>query len=237
MATRTKKLRFVTAADLLEQLGGIPAHRVRLQPPPGKATERDLIRIQDKTNRIFELVDGVLVEKPMSHIESSLASDLIILLGSFVRQQDSGYLTGEAGAARLVQGLVRIPDVSFFSWKQLPNRERITEPIAGLAPVLAIEVLSESNTKGEMERKLREYFLAGVLRVWIVDPKHRTVAVFTAPDQSVILDEDDILDGGDLLPGFSIPVRAIFAGVPKSYGAHRRKKRDRRQPRRNGGTS
>jgi Uma2 family endonuclease len=61
-----------------------------------------------------------------------------------------------------------------------------------------------------MERKLREYFQAGVRLVWYVDPEARTVEIFTAVDWSTMLDESRTLDGGDVLPGFVLPLRELF---------------------------
>src|SRR5262245_53170179 len=66
-----------TVADLVRQLGGIPTNRIRLIPPPGKATVDDVLRIHDRENRLCELVDGVLVEKPMAFYEGVLAAVLI----------------------------------------------------------------------------------------------------------------------------------------------------------------
>jgi Uma2 family endonuclease len=205
---------FETMADVLDQLGKVAPRRVRLNPLPGKATGRDLIRIHDRTDRLYELVDGVLVEKITGYAESTLTCDLIGSLYVFLAEHPLGFLAGPDGATRLMPGLVRIPDISFVSWEQLPIRERPTSPIANLAPALAVEVLSGGNTPGEMARKLKEYFLAGMRLVWFVDPRTRTVQVFTAPDRSITLTEKDTLDGGDVLPGFAIPVKRIFAGLP-----------------------
>src|SRR5262249_32367024 len=206
--------RFETMGDLLRQLGGISPRRVRLHPPPGTATERDLLRLNDHTNRLYELVDGVLVEKVMASLESSLACDLIGFLQAFLAINPLGFLMGSDGPARLLPRLIRIPDISFISWDQLPTRERPTDPIFDLAPALAIEVLSRGNTPREMMRKLKEYFLSGVRVVWFVDPAKRTVQVFTAPDQSRTLTEKDTLDGGEVLPSFTLSVRKLFAGLP-----------------------
>ena len=71
--------------------------------------------------------------------------------------------------------------------------------------------LSKSNTKSEMARKLGEYFQAGVRLVWLVNPKTQTVHVYTAVDQLVPLKGDQALDGGDVLPGFSLPLFELFA--------------------------
>jgi Uma2 family endonuclease len=64
-----------------------------------------------------------------------------------------------------------------------------------------------------MERKLGEDFQVGVRLVWLVDPDTRTVRVFTAADQSILLDSDQMLDGGDVLPGFALPLAQLFARV------------------------
>jgi Uma2 family endonuclease len=214
----------MTVADLLEKLGGVPPERVRLKPLPGTATEEDLIAIQDRENRNCELIDGVLVEKPLGYLESSLTLWIGGLLLGFLKEHDIGNLSGESGSTRLMPGLVRIPDISFISWDRLPNRMVPSEPILGLAPDLAVEVLSPSNTKREMDLKVREYFLAGVRLVWLVDPRKRTVRVYTAPDQSVRLTEGQTLDGGDVLPGLRLPLREVFARTPRARPRKRRKK-------------
>jgi Uma2 family endonuclease len=119
----------------------------------------------------------------------------------------------------------------------LPARKRPTEPIGNLAPALTVEVLSKGNTRAETARKLREYFLGGTRLVWLVDPSTRSVRVHTAPDQVRVLHETDTLDGGDLLPGLSLALREVFAGVPEEFGASPRKKnsrRSRKKPRRRG---
>ncbi len=200
----------VTVGDLLKRLGNIPASRVRLYPTPGTATEKDLIRVLDHENRPCELVEGTLVEKPTGFDESQIAVTIIILVGSFVRRHKLGIVSGADGAIRLFPGLVRIPDLAFVSWDSLPGRKRPKAPIPHLAPDLVVEVLSKSNTKAEMDRKLREYFKAGVRLVWMVNPRARTVRVHTAVDQSVLLDEDQSLDGGTVLPGFVLRVKDVF---------------------------
>jgi Uma2 family endonuclease len=74
-----------------------------------------------------------------------------------------------------------------------------------------VEVLSPGNTDLEMQGKLDDYFRTGTRLVWFVDPRTRTVDVYTAPDQSVRLTEANTLDGGTLLPGFRLPLRELFA--------------------------
>ncbi len=202
-----------TLADVLEHLGGIHPNRIRFHPAPGTATEADLLAIHDHEGRLYELVDGILVEKAMGLRESYLASVLIALLWNFVTPRRLGIVTGEAGMMRLMGGLVRIPAVAFITWTRLPNRRIPSEPIPALAPNLAIEVLSVSNTAGEMARKRQEYFQAGVELVWQIDPQQRTVEVFTAPEQSTVLHVAQTLDGGTVLPDFSLPLETLFAAL------------------------
>ncbi len=213
--TRSTFPKDATVADVLKQLGDIPPRRVRMNPTPGMATERDVLNILDHENRLCELVDGTLVEKPMGVLEACLAGVIIRLLGNFVEDHDLGIVTAPDGTLRLMPGLVRMPDVAFISWNQLPARKFPNEPIASLIPELAVEVLSESNTRGEMERKLKEYFLAGSQLVWLVDPDTRSVDVHTAPDRFSRLKEGDTLDGGNVLPHFRLPLNQLFARVEK----------------------
>jgi Uma2 family endonuclease len=80
---------------------------------------------------------------------------------------------------------------------------------------LVVEILSESNTEKEMARKYREYFQAGVQLVWEVDPKTRSVAVYTSPDHSSLLNEAQTLDGGNVLSGFTLPLAQLFAELDR----------------------
>ncbi|QDV32254.1 Uma2 family endonuclease [Tautonia plasticadhaerens] len=201
-----------TVAELLERLGGVPADRVRFRPTPGTATEEDLVRIIDRENMPCELVEGVLVEKTMGYRESQIAVIIAALLLQFVRPRRLGIVLGEAGTLRILPNLVRIPDTCFISRDRFPGGKRPNEPIPDLAPDLAVEVISKSNTKAEMDRKLREYFEAGTRIVWMVDPKSRTVRVHTGPSarQSTVKKLGDRLDGGEVLPGFAVGVAELF---------------------------
>ena len=200
----------VTVADLLARLGGVPAHRVRLTPTPGTATERDLLHLLDHENRICELIEGTLVEKTLGAFESAIAAEIIIVIGTFLKRHKLGIVLGADGTLRFFPKLVLVPDVSFISKARLPDGKLTSEPIPSLVPDLVVEVLSKGNTKSEMKRKLGEYFEAGVTVVWLVDPKTKTVRVHTAPDRSTLLTENDTLEGGAALPGFQVQVSEFF---------------------------
>ena len=213
MAT-TLPAHVATLADLLDRLGNIPLDRIRLRPAPGTATEDDVIAGCEE--RLCELVDGVLVDKPVGFHESLLATLLIRSVGRFLDEHDLGHVLGADTMLRLAPGLVRLPDVSFFSWDRFPGRRLPTTQIAALTPDLAVEVLSPSNSRREMTRKLHEYFAGGCQLAWYFPYHQRVVRVYTDPTTVRTLQEDDVLDGGDVLPGFTLRLRDLFdrAGSP-----------------------
>jgi len=200
-----------TAVDLVQRFGAIPLSRIRLDPPPGSARETDVVAIHDRENRLYELVDGVLVEKTMGTYESYLAMLLGRLLGNYVAEKDLGIVLGADGMLAIAPGLVRIPDVSFVPWSRLPGRRVPRAPVAAIVPDLAVEVISRGNTREEMERKLDDYFAAGVRQVWFIHhAPRREVHVYLTRDRHAVVREGEFLDGGEVLPGFRLAVEQLF---------------------------
>ncbi len=214
MATATAT-EWETLEELVEQLGNIPLKRIRMKPAPGTATEADLLVAKQRYHSLYELVDGVLVEKGIGYRESLLALALSGFLRAFIIPRNLGVLSGADGFLRLFPGLVRAPDLAFASWDRFPDRKLPEEPIPSLAPDLVIEILSESNTAKEMERKRGEYFSRGVSVVWEIDPRKRRVTVYDPDGTKTVLDGGDRLDGGDVLPGFSLELRELFAELDR----------------------
>ncbi len=165
----------------------------------------------------------------MGFEESRIAMKIGRLLGNIVEPQNLGIVAGEGGTLQLDLNLVRIPDVSFVSWGRLPGGEIPDEPVPLLIPDLVVEVISRSNTRKEMEGKLDEYFEKGVRLVWFVRPKSRVVDVYTARDHFTRLTASMRLDGGDVLPGFSVVVGELFE-MPKRPAANGGQKKNGPQP-------
>ena len=201
-----------TLGDLLQRLGDIAPDRVRFVPSPGTATRDDLLKPE---NERCELVEGTLVEKPVGQEESFLAASLITLINNFVIPNNLGYVTGEAGFYELPGGTVRGPDVAFTSWDRLPGRCRPVDPIPLDVPDLVVEVLSPSNTKREMALKREEYFRGDVRLVWEIDPRQRTVRIYTALDRIQDLTATDALSGDPVLPGFVLPLQDLFGELDR----------------------
>ncbi len=218
-----------TVADLYRRFGPIAFERIRHNPPPGSGTVDDVVRLNDHEDRLYELVDGVLVAKTVDFRDSVIASNIGSLLGNFVHPRGLGVVAGAGGTLQLDINLVRIPDVSFVSWERMPGGEIPEEPVPLLVPDLVVEVISRSNTRKEMEDKLAEYFEKGVRLVWYVRPKSRVVDVYTAPDHFARLTASMRLDGGVVLPGFSVPVGELFE-MPKRPASKREQKKNGPQP-------
>jgi Uma2 family endonuclease len=162
-----------TVADLLYRLGDIPPSRIRMDPPPGRVTFDDLVRVNEE------------------HI---------------------GQVSAPDGVMKILPGIGRAPDVSFISWKTLPGGKPPppSEKVPAVVPDLVVEVLSTSNTPREMARKRGEYFRAGVKLVWEIDPELRSANVFTGPSTVTPVPANGTLDGGDILPEFTLSLREVF---------------------------
>ncbi|HWB11731.1 MAG TPA: Uma2 family endonuclease [Pirellulales bacterium] len=204
-----------TLADLIERLGDVPLSRIRVRPPIGTATIRDLIDVEQKEGRLCELVAGVLLEKPMGYSESLLATLIVEMLNAFVRPRNLGHVTGEAGTLELMPDLVRFPDVAYISWNNLPGGERPKERGPRVVPNIAIEILSTSNTPKEMAEKRREYFEAGVDLVWEIDPQRRSATAYRSATDFETLTEHDHLKGEAVLPGFELRLADVFAELDR----------------------
>ena len=208
MATTTE-LAPQSFAEAHARLGGIPLERIRMNPPPGSATEADLERAGKP---VCELIDGVLVEKPMGMFESLLGIYIARLIGNHVAENELGVVTGEAGYIKLRENQVRSPDATFIPWSEFPTGEVPKgEAFWAVAPGLIVEVLSPGNTDAEIDRKLREFFDAGCKLAWVIDPPTKTAKVYTSAKKFKELDETGTLDGGKVLPGFKLPLADVFA--------------------------
>jgi len=204
-----------TVADLLRRLGDVPADRIRFHPPLGTATVADVVSIRENEGVLCELIEGVLLEKTVGMKESRLAMWLGGMLNLFIIPKNLGFVAGPDGGMELLLGLVRIPDVAFISWDRTPDRTMPTAPVPQLAPNLAVEVLSKGNTVGEMAAKRIDYFAARVELVWEIHPAKRTVAVYTSPTDCTMLGAGDTLDGGTVLPGYTLTLAELFGELDR----------------------
>ncbi len=141
----------------------------------------------------------------------------ISLLGSFVRSHRLGKVFSEM-LFRIdkAQDLQRRPDVAFVSAARWPVRQQAPKvAVWDMVPDLAIEVVSPSNSATEMNDKIHEYFAAGVVRVWMIYPSRQEIYVYKSTKDVQVVQLGQDLDGGDLIPGFRLPLAALFLDDPE----------------------
>lgn len=155
----------------------------------------------------YEYIKGELVpmgDPTMEHGEVS--SNLVILLGTYIRQHRLGRIYTAETTFQIGQG-GRKPDVAFVSQERLPENRRRASPIP---PDLAIEVVSPTDRTYEIQEKVSEYLDAGARMVWVVEPVLKTVTVYRSPNDIKTLTVTDRLTGEDVIEGFQCSVAEIF---------------------------
>ena len=179
-----------------------------------RVTADELLDLPRGSQR-YELLAGELITmSPAGWKHGVVAGDLNAILGHFVRQHKLGRIFGAETGFLLERDpdTVRAPDASFIHRDHLPSEDPAEAYWPG-SPDLAAEVLSPSESVAGVEKKVKDWFDGGALLVWVVDPEKRNVAVFRSAEDVTMLDEDDELDGGDVVPGFRCRVAEVFSNI------------------------
>jgi Uma2 family endonuclease len=160
---------------------------------------------------IWELVDGEPIElTPAAGRSGWIRATIVALLANHVRQRGLGWAF--SAETRFVlfddRQIVRSPDASVVLRNRLAE---LPDSFVPMAPDLAVEVLSPSDRMADALAKIAMYLQAGTPLVWLVNPATRTVVVFRSEMDPVTLDASGTLNGGEILPEFSVPVAEIFA--------------------------
>jgi Uma2 family endonuclease len=149
----------------------------------------------------YELLDGELIMSPAHERHGEICVRLASLLFNFVDRKELGKVYDSSTGFRLAPEVLLSPDVSFVSKARLKKI---------LAPDLAIEVLSPSDRLRQVHRKLDRYFEHGVRLVWWVDWTKEQVHIYTPDSVNALTRPNDVLSGGDVLPGFKCRLSRIF---------------------------
>ena len=166
-----------------------------------------LAEFMTKDYESYEFVNGELklMSSPtMEHGE--IGVNIIVLLNSYVKANELGkvyslettFQVGKSG---------RKPDVAFLLKEHIPENKRQASPVA---PDLAVEIVSPSDTLYDIQEKVFEYLDAGTQLVWMVEPVGQTVTVYRSRADIKILTIKDTLTGDDVIKGFSCSVAEIF---------------------------
>lgn len=171
------------------------------------ATEADLMRMPDDGWK-YELVDGEIRRvSPAGGRHGRVCTELLGRLNSHVKQHKLGYVFDSSTGFRLIGGNVRAPDVAFVSAGRLAA---VSEGYVPVAPDLAVEVLSPDARPRYVMEKVGEYLQAGVLLIWVIDPRSATAAAYRSLTDVREIGRDGMLDGEELLPGFACALREIL---------------------------
>ncbi len=176
-------------------------------------TPEELEAVLSHPDASFEIVDGEIVEKSNVSIRAQwIALGLFRHIDEFVRANRLGWAGHELKfLLDPARPLSRQPDVSFVSYERWPAGKRwADEGDWPVVPDLAIEILSPHDRGGKVSKKVREYFRYGVRQVWLIQPETSEVSIYTAPKRVQILDEEDAIEGGDVLPGLRLAVADLF---------------------------
>lgn len=181
-------------------------------------TADDLIEIAQRpenADKWLELWNGVIIEMPPPTSKHSvIVARILAFLFAFVEAHELGYVTGADGGYVLAPGYTFMPDVAYISKARHPV---FPAYLFTAAPDLAVEVVSPSNNPRELLTKIEHYLHFGTQLVWAVYPDERIVDVYRLADDGGLhiqkFTPEDTLNGGDVLPGFTLPVRSIFSTV------------------------
>jgi len=169
----------------------------------GLMTADDLERL-DIPGKSTELVRGrLLVHEPPGGYHGRVSAKLVYLLGQHVYPRNLGWLLAQDTGFKIASNpdTVRAPDVAFVSKERQPTMEK--RGYGTVAPDLLAEVLSPDDRPGEVLSKVGDWLGAGVRLVFVIDPSRREVRVYRADGSQRVLDENELLDGEDVLPGSS----------------------------------
>jgi Uma2 family endonuclease len=169
------------------------------------------VDLPENADRNFEFIGGEIVEVPSNPYSSHIAARIVRYLAAFVDDNNLGHVTTEAGGYK-VYGERYAPDVAYISNKRQPELPR--HGYNPNAPDLAVEVVSPSDKQEPLLTKVTNYLAAGTV-VWVIYPDEKKVSVLLPGQPPKTLTIEDTLDGGDLLPGFSLPVKNIFPAKPE----------------------
>lgn len=178
-------------------------------------TLEEFQRLPEEDAYRVELVRGRIVREPLPGAPHGwLTGRLVERIGSYAREHGLGIVVTETGFLLSVEPpTVRGPDLAFLARESLPP-ELPSQGFWRVAPDLAIEVVSPSNTAAEIREKVLEYLASGSRLVWVVDPASRSVSAYRSRRDIALLTVEDALEGGDVLPGFRLPIAELFDPFP-----------------------
>ena len=177
-------------------------------------TEAELQALPDQGCN-YELVDGDLVMSPKNNFQhENIATHLLVALAIFARTHHLGAVLGGNAGCWMLNRNLRAPDISFISKVRLEKYgfKRGTRKFFPAAPDLAVEVLSPSNSRAEIDARLKDFFASGTQIAWIIDPDNECAEVCHSLTERKLVGTGGLLEGEHLLPGFLFNIGELFGG-------------------------
>jgi Uma2 family endonuclease len=172
----------------------------------------DIAQLPENAEKRLELIDGVIVEMaPSSQTNTVIAARIIYFLNAVVIPGNLGYVSGADGGYTITEKNAYQPDVAFISKARHAELQGVAFPVA---PDITFEVISPSESSNDVNKKVRRYIQAGTKFVVTVYPEDKSIYIWKKSTDGQInaqlLTEADVLDFGDILPGFTLKVSEIF---------------------------
>ena len=186
-----------------------------MNPTSVDSSCRQMLNVEN--DALYEIEYGQWRElEPMGARDVLLATMLCFHVNSFAQPKKLGVAVNEMlFVIDARQDLKRRPDVAFVSFGRWPEKTVTRDNAWNVVPDLAVEVVSPTNLAEDVENKTVEYLDAGVRLVWVLYPDLGRVYVYGSPTDVRVLEKTDALDGGDVLPGFRLPITALYEAATK----------------------
>ncbi len=183
-------------------------------PAPARLfTAEDFLHMPESEGA--ELVDGRIVEVPMGSMSSWIGGELLFLIRTFIAGQNLGWVfPQETGLAiwPAHRNRVRKPDLTFVRAGRLPGG-RLPQGWLTVLPDLVVEIVSPKDRVEDLDVKLAEYREAGIPLIWVIHPATQSAHVLGAHQPLVEIGSGGVLDGGEVLPGFTCNLAELFAAA------------------------
>lgn len=187
---------------------GLPMSIVAIPPSPTAYTPEEVARLSDETGKLYELLEGQLVEKKMSAISNGIAAEIAAILRSVYPKSKAYLLVEQPTYCFANPKMMRRPDVALVWVERLPDGLGIQE--LQIAPDLAVEVVSPTNTYYDVHRRVEEWLSAGVPVVWVVDPVQRDVYIHRKVGTVDRVREAESIRDEPTLPELIVKVADVF---------------------------
>ena len=174
------------------------------------STAEDLMKLSTKGR--YELIKGVIYEmSPSGERHGFIAWKIGYIIGKYVQENKLGIITAAETGYKLSSepDTVRAPDVAFKSNRKV-QEGGITDGYSTVMPEIVVEVSSPSDSHGKVIKKVDLWLSSGVRQVWVVDPEEKNVIIYDEMGKHTIFENNDIIQVGEILPGFECKVNEIF---------------------------